>query len=187
MTREEVVKKFPIGLKFKVISSGEIKTVGAYGTGLMGVLIKEYEHDIMGFNTYEIEPVIEKTGLRMYFFVMGNLSGRQQGIQAGHAALEYANGYGDTNEYKNFIKNHKTFILLDGGGSNDMADRNYELQCFGISTAIFNEPDLNNSLSAIAFIVPETVYGIDLDSENEYPARDLKLAMYLKKFRLASN
>jgi hypothetical protein len=134
-----------------------------------------------------------KNGLRMYFFVMGNLSGRQQGIQAGHAALEYANTFKDCKVYKDFINNHKTFILLDGGGSEDMKERLQELQNLGISYEGFFEPDLNNSLSAIAFIVPESVYGLDsvyfeyLDKNPEFEDHDAIFARYLKSFKLASN
>lgn len=131
-------------------------------------------------------------GLRMYFFVMGNLSGRQQGIQAGHAAIEYQLKYGDTEQYKDFANNHKTFILLDGGGSNDMIEREKELEAYGIKFASFQEPDLNNSISAIAFIVPEDIYGrVTTTTPNIFdlinPDINTQFSMYLKGFRLASN
>jgi hypothetical protein len=131
-------------------------------------------------------------GLRMYFFVMGNLSGIQKGIQCGHAALEYYLKYGVTiPEYKDFIENHKTFILLDGGGSGDMYERRSELEEFGIHYASFFEPDLNNSLSAIAFIVPEEIYGRKVDQyyiDNlDTLVKEERIALYLKGFRLASN
>lgn len=134
------------------------------------------------------------TGLKMYFFVMGNLSGRQQGIQAGHAALEYARIYKDCPQFKDFTENHKTFILLDGGGSDDMFTREQELNDFGIKYASFNEPDLNNSMSAIAFIVPESVYGFDWKAYEESKEfwnpvddRNMPFRKYLKQFRLAAN
>jgi hypothetical protein len=134
----------------------------------------------------------DTNGLRMYFFVMYNLSGIQKGIQAGHAAVEYQLKYGKTKKYKDFVKNHKTFILLDGGGSNDMLVREQELEDLGIKFASFIEPDLNNSVSAIAFIVPEHIYNC-VDSEidtwrlegNRYKTK--KLYDYLRSFRLASN
>jgi hypothetical protein len=125
-------------------------------------------------------------GLRMYFFVMGNLSGRQQGIQAGHAAIEY--GINRSNdEYLDFAKNHKTFILLDGGGSLDMLARKQELIEFGIRHAVFYEPDLNNSLSAIAFIVPESIYSRDIEGLEDVYTPEVCFTRYLKGFRLASN
>jgi len=135
----------------------------------------------------------ETNGLRMYFFVMYNLSGIQKGIQAGHAALEYYLKYSDIPEYREFIENHKTFILLDGGGSNDMLERAKELYDYGIDYATFNEPDLNNSLSAIAFIVPEEIYGMEkefidyAEQNSEFMRYDVQIAKYLKSFRLASN
>lgn len=194
MTRTEVVKKYPIGSKFKVIKTGEIVVVGSYGTGLMGVLIKKHYNDLTGFNTYEIEPVEpEKSGLRMYFFVMYNLSGIQKGIQAGHAAIEYYLKYGNITKYQEFAEHHKTFILLDGGGSNDMTERSSELENFGVDYATFYEPDLNDSLSAITFIVPEEIYGMDqafIDHaiiDPSFMTEDIKFARYLKGFRLASN
>ena len=128
-----------------------------------------------------------KNGLRMYFFVLYSLSGIQKGIQAGHAALEYGFTFHENKEYQDFVTKHKTFILLDGGGSECMKQRIAELYDFGIKYESFFEPDLNNSLSAIAFIVPESVYGIDLEGYEEYPACDIIFARYLKGFKLASN
>lgn len=130
----------------------------------------------------------------MYFFVMYNLSGRQQGIQAGHAAVEYSRlagsqyGYAD---YCEFADKHKTFILLDGGGSIDMEHRMSELNDLRISYAPFREPDLNGSVSAIAFIIHEDIYSIDLTdplvSGSEVPSYEYRVKSYLSKFRLASN
>lgn len=132
--------------------------------------------------------------MRMYFFVMYNLSGIQKGIQAGHAAVEYSRLAAASeayNDYFEFANKHKTFILLDGGGSNDMQSRLLELDDLGIANAPFYEPDLNHSLSAIAFILPEDVYGIDLndpgvEGDEDYRRRyDIK--SYISKFHLASN
>lgn len=123
----------------------------------------------------------------MYFFVMYSLSGIQKGIQAGHAAVEYGLKYGSRKVYKNFAKYHKTFILLDGGGSEDMKQRMAELESFEVDYAPFYEPDLNNSLSAIAFIVPESVYGLDIKGLEDVHTNNVEFARYLKSFKLASN
>jgi hypothetical protein len=125
--------------------------------------------------------------LRMYFFVMYNLSGIQKGIQAGHAAVEYGLKFGKTKTYKEFATHHKTFILLDGGGSEDMKFRMEELDCFGVQHTPFYEPDLNNSLSAIAFIVPKSVYGRDIVGLDGDHSIDIEYVRYLKSFKLASN
>lgn len=133
--------------------------------------------------------------MRMYFFTMYNLSGIQKGIQAGHAAVEYSLkcGLGDRKygDYVEFADKHKTFIVLDGGTSGDMITRSCELDNLGIPHACFHEPDLNGSLSAIAFILPEEVYGIDLqdpgvEGDDEYAKRYL-IKNYISQFRLASN
>ena len=131
---------------------------------------------------------------RMYFFVMYNLSGIQKGIQAGHAAVEYsryARNYKDYAAYNEFADNHKTFILLNGGGSNDMLKRRDELDNLNIPNAVFFEPDLNDSLSAIAFILTDDVYNLDLndpgvEGDEDY-ARRYAIKSYISKFRLASN
>ena len=134
-----------------------------------------------------VSKSFNKEGLRLYFFVMYNLSGIQKGIQAGHAAVEYGLKYGKTKIYKEFAKHHKTFILLAGGGSEDMLNREKELKDWGVDFASFNEPDLNNSISAIAFIVPEEIYGKDLQGLDDIFTVNLDYTRYLKSFRLASN
>ena len=114
----------------------------------------------------------------MYFFTMYNISPIQQGIQSGHAALEYAYIYGDTPQYLDFIRNHKTFIILNGGTSSDMEARKKELADLGVRYATFYEPDLNYSLSAIAFLVEAKDYACD-------PESPTPLKEYLNQFRLA--
>lgn len=116
----------------------------------------------------------------MYFFVMYNLSGIQKGIQAGHAALEYVLKYPD-NVTREFIRDHKTFIVLDGGTSGTMLERMAELEDLRIDYAEFREPDLNNSVSAIAFLVDAA----DYEDEDVYGVNPVK--QYIKQFRLASN
>jgi hypothetical protein len=114
----------------------------------------------------------------MYFFVMYNLAEIQKGIQAGHAALEYVLKYPDART-REFIENHKTFIILNGGTSVTMHDRAEELRELKIDFAEFFEPDLNMSLSAIAFLVDESDYA-DEDMYMTNPIRQ-----YLNQFRLA--
>ena len=56
---------------------------------------------------------------RMYGFVPYQLSGIQSGIQFGHAVVEYANEFGNTPAYQKWSKFDKTFIVLDGGTTNN--------------------------------------------------------------------
>ena len=124
---------------------------------------------------------------RMYFLVMYNLSSIQKGIQAGHAALEYTDRYSHTPEYKEFYKNHKTWIILDGGTSLDQVANCKYLEDYGIKYAYFIEPDLNNSISAICFLLDDTEYKPLLD-ENELPLeieKQSEIYKFIKQFKLA--
>lgn len=124
---------------------------------------------------------------RMYFFVPYNLSPIQQAIQAGHAALEYARLHGDTEIFKEFVTNHKTWIILNGGTTNGklreglissrtepdpyrgsldnlyikLIDWNLQNKDKQILEAIFMEPDLNDALTAICFIADERVWNYE--------------------------
>ena len=119
---------------------------------------------------------------RMYFIVPYNISPIQQAIQAGHAALEYAHSYGNTDEYIDFIENWKTWIILNGGTTNNKTDSegialgsiNQDYQNLlmynaqrtdgGIRCASFREPDLNDALTAICLVVDERVF-----NREDYP------------------
>lgn len=110
----------------------------------------------------------------MYFFVPYNLSPIQQGIQAGHAALRFAIQHPE--EAKDFVENHETWVILNGGTTNSSPDEEHrgslnvildELTKAGVKRSYFEEPDLNNALSAVCFIADERVY----DKEN-YPDWD---------------
>ncbi len=113
---------------------------------------------------------------RMYFFVPYNISPIQQAIQAGHAALEYAFKYYNPaayDEFISFMKNDKTWIILNGGTTN----KNFttedgfppqrigslnaimdNLEEKGIQYSFFEEPDLNDALTAVCFLADERVW-----------------------------
>lgn len=121
--------------------------------------------------------------MRLYGFVMYNLSGIQKGIQFGHSAVEYGRKFGDTDggRFKDFADNHKTFIVLCGGGSNCILEKMVELDELGIPYATFVEPDLNDSISAVTFLVDEKDYA----DEDYYKINPIK--QFLAAQRLASN
>jgi hypothetical protein len=114
--------------------------------------------------------------LRMFFFVPYNISEIQKGIQAGHAAIDYAVRFGRTKLFHEFSNYHKTWIILNGGTTNDdngMGDMNAIRDTLfenDIPFGFFKEPDLNNALTAICFICDERVFDFDmcsdLDTEN---------------------
>ncbi len=119
---------------------------------------------------YRADPTHQ---LRMYFLVMYNLSPIQQGIQAGHAAIEYQVKYMLPNSTgviatanRLWATDHKTFMVLNGGTSNrgehvpagTMEQHATWLTERDVPHAVFFEPDLNDALSAIAFILDDRVY-----------------------------
>lgn len=104
----------------------------------------------------------------MYVLVNNSLSTISKGIQAVHAVVEYGQKYSTLDEYKNWAKKDKTVIILDGGISNKnkkvgMKEIVLKLKNLKVNFSEFREPDINNCLTAIAFIVDERVY-----DENKY-------------------
>ncbi len=126
----------------------------------------------------------EKLELRMYGLVPYNISPIQQAIQFGHAVVEYGQKMkylGEHNQslnsqYNDWADNWKTFIILNGGTTNNKTSSEDGLP-FGslnnhlltlldnnIDFAQFCEPDLGDQLTAIVFIVDERVF-----NKNKYP------------------
>jgi hypothetical protein len=106
---------------------------------------------------------------RMYGLVPYNLSPIQQGIQFGHAVVDY----GRTVEglkpheaiYKKYADEDKTFIILNGGTTNNNPERlgtlNRHMQIMrenGVLLQEFHEPDLGDQLTAFVFLVDERVF-----------------------------
>lgn len=111
----------------------------------------------------------------MYFFVPYNISPIQQAIQAGHAALEYSLQHFEKEDFRNFAFVDKTWIILNGGTTNHNRDLDGkvvgslnqiadDLLANGIRFSFFQEPDLNDALTAVCFLADERVW----DYEN-YP------------------
>lgn len=114
-----------------------------------------------------------KLELRMYGFVPYNISEIQKGIQFGHAIVEYGLENFHTNDYLDWAKYWKTFIILNGGTSNHSTNRYHEteeeyvgsmetiletLKENNVTLGTFFEPDLNDMLSAVVFIIDERVF-----------------------------
>lgn len=106
---------------------------------------------------------------RMYGLVPYNLSPIQQGIQFGHAVVDY----GRTVEglkpheaiYKKYADEDKTFIILNGGTTNNNPERlgtlNRHMEAMrenGVLLQEFYEPDLGDQLTAFVFLVDERVF-----------------------------
>lgn len=120
----------------------------------------------------------EKVKYRMYGLVPYNISPIQQGIQFGHAVVEYSIGrYGSHDDYKQWAKEDKTFIILNGGTTNDNEERLgslnksvRRLEDICIPYATFNEPDLGDQLTAVVFLVDDRVW-----DKEKYPEYDLHI------------
>lgn len=106
---------------------------------------------------------------RMYGLVPYNLSPIQQGIQFGHAVVDYgrtADGLGEQFEiYKKWADKDKTFIILNGGTTNNNPEKlgtlNQHMNTLrdnGIILQEFCEPDLGDQLTAFVFLVDERVF-----------------------------
>lgn len=108
---------------------------------------------------------------RMYGLVPYNLSPIQQGIQFGHAVVEYSLINFEKPEYQQWAKKDKTFIILNGGTTNSRLVgsihenyigtlNNHEQTIFdkGIEYASFFEPDLGDQLTAVVFLVDDRVF-----------------------------
>lgn len=124
----------------------------------------------------------KKLEKRLFFLTLYQLTGIQAGIQAGHAQIEYTLKYWQDEDFQDWAFNWKTWIVLNGGTSNDgmggdcnighyYSDSNLEtptlesmeehlksLRDHEVNCAPFHEPDLNWCLTAIAFLVDERVF-----------------------------
>lgn len=120
---------------------------------------------------------MQKRTYRMYGLVPYNISPIQQGIQFGHAVVEYANLNFNEPEYQHWALNDKTFIILNGGTTNNQFTNDgvpkgtlnkymMELHSHGVSLETFYEPDLGDQLTAVVFLVDDRVF--DRESWPDY-------------------
>ena len=112
---------------------------------------------------------------RMYFFVPYQLTGIQQGIQCGHAALEYARKYWNDIYFIDFRENWKTWVILNGGTTNNNPDKlgtlnqiHNQLLENEINCEVFYEPDLGDQMTAVCFICDERVFNKEKYPDLEY-------------------
>ena len=123
----------------------------------------------------------EKLELRMYGLVPYNISPIQQGIQFGHAVVDYGLQHGMTEQYLDWAQNWKTFIILNGGTTNDnpkwLGTLNQHAQTLGemnIPTSCFYEPDLGDQLTGVVFLVDERIF-----NKEKYPYFEFKIRKQL--------
>ena len=106
-----------------------------------------------------------KRKYRLYGLVPYNISPIQQGIQFMHAAIEYANEFGESDSYYQWSRYDKTVIILNGGTTNKNSDfqgtLNQHLTTLlqnNVKVSKFYEPDLGDQMTAIVFLVDDRVW-----------------------------
>lgn len=110
----------------------------------------------------------------MYVLVPYNLSDIQKGIQAAHAISVFVYQNKNTKKVKQWVEDDKTIIVLNGGttGKNGTLQQYLlDLDKLSVARAVFQEPDLNDATTAVAFV---------LDMEE-----DTHIIGYLKQMGLA--
>ena len=134
----------------------------------------------------------------MRFYGFGNyyLSSLQQGLQAGHAAVDLYVKYHLMQEqdsrqvlYADWAANHKTMVLLNGGNSADLQDLFDFLNCeenpYPFVKFHEDEVSLNGALTYVGMILPPKIYDTAarirnckehayVQSENELHIKDVK-------------
>lgn len=114
---------------------------------------------------------------RMYGLVPYNISPIQQAIQYGHAVVDYGMNvsswtYGFATGVFSLVDRHekwarvdKTFIILNGGTTNNNPERLgtlnkhlITLREAGVMVQDFYEPDLGDQLTAVVFLIDERVF-----------------------------
>jgi hypothetical protein len=129
----------------------------------------------------------------MRFYAVGNmyLSSIQQGIQAAHCVAEMSRLWMSNKMVSDWIVTHKTLICLNGG-NNQSLNEFYEFvqyqKQFPVAKFHEDEQSMAGMLTCVGIIVPETIYGIDLEDANTWgnlTPWEIELATRLKRMPLA--
>lgn len=139
---------------------------------------------------------------RMYGLVPYNISPIQQGIQFGHAVVEYGlyanEAQGNTlKDYLDWANNDKVFIILNGGTTNkapivqsvndfkgSLNNHLARLEENGLPLSTFYEEDLGDQLTAVTFLVDERVWDTDTYLDFDYALHhDPEMKLTDMKFR----
>ena len=87
---------------------------------------------------------------KLYIIVDRRLTSSQKIPQAVHAMDELASEYGQNDNYLDWLKNHKTVIVLKANAEQIEYYRK-EMYNVGVNSKIFIDEDLDNMLTAVAF------------------------------------
>lgn len=108
---------------------------------------------------------------RMFALVAHNLPSLYKGVNIAKAMVNYIKNFGDTPEYEDWSKFDLDKIsVLDGGFFNSKFDKDsglpygdmdkylLQLEEYHVNVGTYLDPNANNGLTAIVFIVPSSVY-----------------------------
>lgn len=136
--------------------------------------------------------------LRFYGLTHFMLSSIQQGLQAAHCIADmfvrYQHTKSDTirNMLDQWAKYDKTIILLNGGNCADLYSKYLAIrricETLQYPYEMFSEDQqsLNNAITCVGLIVPETIYKMETDLiTSEYPTDETDLALLLQSMSLA--
>ena len=98
---------------------------------------------------------------RMYCLVLRHLSPINKGIQCTHACEQYGEFFRNEADYRKYIEEDKTLIMLEGGSSIDMYIIEEKLIQKGVQFYAFKEPDLMNLTTAICFLADERIWNFE--------------------------
>jgi len=118
--------------------------------------------------------------LRFYCFVNFYLSSIQQGIQTGHCAVDLVRKYAfdqadevsEDDEKRAYVVNewadkHKTFIILNGGDADGVANAMGVISRTDLPWASFFESDgaLRGIQTCVGAVIPDFIFGAQFDAE----------------------
>lgn len=95
--------------------------------------------------------------MKLYTFVNSYILGMQVGIQASHSNIEFMREHGAEESVREWAQAHKTFVWLDGGGSDKMIENIKLLKAEGFIVSYFREPGLANVVTSFSVLVDEDV------------------------------
>lgn len=147
---------------------------------------------------------------RLYSIVLRHLSGIQKGIQHGHSKDIFEERFSFKPEYKKWLTEDKTVIVLETNSVQQLLNAASELTNAGIEVGTFLEEDLSFIPTSISFLVDEKVWDFEtypnisfitssLDNRTLRDAMQLEantnvygkeisfLKQFIRKFNLASN
>lgn len=141
----------------------------------------------------------ENTEYRGYFFTNMYLSDKQCGIQCAHCIGRMARA--PTGIFNEWIHEHETIILLNGGNSEDL-DRLYDQLLELTNNLLYDEykrlpvarfhedkKSLNEATTCVGIVLPDSVYnrvtGYDFGCVfDSHSTTETKLKMLISKYRL---